>query len=61
MAMKFKNKKLDKDDHAKVDRDAGVARKAIEGIGGLALVGVVIKKVPWKKVGGVISKVIFKD
>lgn len=60
MAMKFENKKLDKDDHAKVDRDAGVARKAIEGIGGL-LLGVVIKKVPWKKVGGVISKVIFKD
>lgn len=59
---KFENKKLNKEDHAKVDRDAEVARKAVGvgGIGGL-LVGVVIKIVPWKKVGGAISKVIFKD
>lgn len=61
MVMKFENKKLDKDDHAKIDRDAGVARKAVGGIGGLVLVEVVIRKVPWKKVSGAISKVIFKD
>lgn len=40
MAMKFENKKLNKDDHAKVDRDAGVARIAVRGIVGLAILGV---------------------
>lgn len=57
MAMKFENKKLDKDDHAKVDRGAGVARNFMK----LTVGGFFIKKVPWKKVGGVINQVIFKD
>ena len=63
MAMKFENKKLNKDDHAKVDRDAGVARKVLDVIvllGGLGALGVLIEKGHLKKVNEVMNKVIFK-
>lgn len=60
MANKFENKKLDKADHAKVDKDANIARKVVEGVGVLSFIGFTIKKIPWKNVGGAISKVIFR-
>lgn len=60
MAKKFENKKLNKEDHANVEKDAGIARKATGTAVGLATLGVIIKKVPWKKVGGALSKVIFR-
>lgn len=61
MAKKFENKKLNKDDHAKVDKQAGVARGVAEGVGALAIVGVAIKKVPWKRIVDIASKVIFRS
>ena len=57
MSKKFENKKLNKEDHANVDREAGVARGAAEGVAGLAALGLIIKTVPWKKVAGGIVKV----
>ena len=56
MAKRFENKKLNKNDHEQVDKDANVARKAAEGVGFLAVVGGVIKLVPWKKVGNFAAK-----
>ena len=56
MAKRFENKKLNKIDHEKVDKDANAARKAAEGVGLLAVIGGVIKIVPWKKVGSLASK-----
>lgn len=47
MAMKFENKKLNKDDHAKVDKEAGVARKVVAGI--VLTLGAVIMIVTGKK------------
>lgn len=60
MAKKFENKKLNKDDHKKVDKEAGVARNVVQGVGALAILGVAIKKVPWKKIANAASKVIFR-
>lgn len=60
MPKKFENKKLNKEDHVKVDKDTNMARGALKGAGVLGLGFITIKKVPWKKVGGAISKVIFK-
>ena len=61
MAKKFENKKLNKDDHAKVDKQAGAVRGVAEGVGALAIVGVAIKKVPWKRIVDIASKVIFRS
>ena len=55
----FENKKLNKEDHAKVDKTAKIARGVIKS-GGLAIIGLTIKKVPWKRVGKTISKAVFK-
>lgn len=63
MAKKFENKKLNKEDHAKVDKDAGVAREIVKGIGILGGCGLIIKnikRVPWKNVRGTISKVFIR-
>lgn len=57
MTKKFENKKLNKEDHAKVDKDAGNARKVFEGLGVLGCIGLAIS---WKKVGGAISKIVFR-
>ncbi len=56
MAVKFQNKKLNKKDHAKVDRDAGIVRGFVK----YEVLHSVIKRVPWKKVSGSIRKIIFK-
>lgn len=42
MAKKFENKKLNKKDHAKVDKDAAVAKKVVM-VMGAALVGFLSK------------------
>lgn len=63
MAKKFENKKLDKEDHAKVDKSAGVARVVVKTIGifgGGGLIVKNIKRVPWKNVSGVISKIFIR-
>lgn len=60
MPKKFENKKLNKEDHAKVDKDTNMARGALKSAGVLGLCFITIKKVPWKKVGGAINKVVFK-
>jgi hypothetical protein len=60
MAKRFESKKLNKEDHAKVDKDANAARNVVESVGLLALAGVIIKKAPWKKIGSAIGKLIFK-
>lgn len=59
MTKKFENKKLNKDDHAKVDKEAAIVRRGLKVVGPLGI-GFIIKKVPWKKVGGTISKAVFK-
>jgi len=60
MSKKFENKKLNKRDHAKVDKDADIARTVVGGVGVLGM-SYIIKKIPWKNVGGVIKKVVFKS
>jgi hypothetical protein len=60
MPKKFENKKLNKEDHAKVDKYASMARQAFEGAGVLGLCFITIKKVPWQKVGGTIGKIVFR-
>ena len=42
MSKKFENKKLNKDDHEKVDKEAEVARNVAQGVGALAILGVAI-------------------
>ena len=37
MSKKFESKKLNKEDHAKVDKDAGIARGVVESVGALGL------------------------
>lgn len=61
MAMKFENKKLNKVDHAKIDKAAGAVKTTLGAIAALTSIGVVIKKVPWKKVVKTISKTISKS
>lgn len=60
MAKKFENKKLNKDDHKRVDKEAGVARGLAGGAASLGTLYLMVKKVPWKKVGSFIGKKIFK-
>ena len=60
MSKKFENKKLNKDDHEKVDKEAEVARNVAQGVGALAILGVAIEKVPWKKIANAASKVMFR-
>lgn len=60
MPKKFENKKLNKEDHAKVDKYASMARQSFEGAGVLGLCFITIKKVPWQKVGGTIGKIVFR-
>ena len=64
MAMKFENKKLNKEDHAKVDKEAGIARVALEGLVAIVGIGLVAKRVPWNKVANIAnaaSKVISRS
>lgn len=60
MSKKFESKKLNKEDHAKVDKDAGIARGVVESVGALGLCLIAVKKVPWRKVSGAIGKVVFR-
>ena len=56
MSKKFKNKKLNKADHAKVDKEADITRVVVKS----AIIVAVIKTVSWKKVGETINKMIFR-
>ena len=60
MTKKFENKKLNKDDHAKVDKEADIVRGGLKVAGTLGVGFVILQRVPWKKVGGTIGKVVFK-
>lgn len=64
MTKKFENKKLNKEDHAKVDKDASIVRGVAEGVGTfgtfLGLGVVIFKNVLGKKGIGAISKVFFR-
>ena len=60
MEKRFENRKLNKEDHEIVDKEAKAARDVAEGIGLLAVAGVVLKFVPWRKIVGAAEKVIFR-
>ena len=60
MAEKFENKKLNKEDHAQVDKEAGAARGIVEGTIGLGALLLLMKTVPWKRIGAFVGKIIFK-
>ena len=50
MSKRFENKKLNKEDHAKVDKEAGIARGAAKVTMWIAAVGFIIKTKPWEKI-----------
>ena len=47
-------------DHEAIDKDAATGRGIAEGAVALACVAFLIKKVPWKKIGAAIGKIVFK-
>lgn len=60
MSKRFENKKLNKADHETIDNDAAMGRGVAEGTALLAGMVFLLKKVPWKKIGAAIGKVIAK-